>query len=78
MVSTWRQPPFNSTLGCPLTSLPPLPPAGCLLDLEVVVEVHCDAHSASLYPANAVRNRALRLAETEVRWRWCRGGWAAR
>ncbi|EFN52592.1 hypothetical protein CHLNCDRAFT_138618 [Chlorella variabilis] len=39
---------------------------GCLLDLEVVVEVHCDAHSASLYPANAVRNRALRLAETEA------------
>lgn len=41
-------------------------PAGCLLDVEIVTEAHCDAASAALYPTNAVRNRALRLVDTQA------------
>ncbi|KAL4420521.1 hypothetical protein ABPG75_010177 [Micractinium tetrahymenae] len=39
---------------------------GCILDVEIVTEAHCDAASAALYPTNAVRNRALRLVGTEA------------
>lgn len=41
-------------------------PNGCVLDLEVVVEERCFREAATLYPANAVRNRALMLAETDI------------
>ena len=42
-------------------------PGGCILDLEVVSEERCTREEAMLYPANACRNRALTLAQTEVR-----------
>jgi hypothetical protein len=38
--------------------------SGCLLDMEVVVEECCTKELASMYPTNAVRNRALLLATT--------------
>jgi len=41
-------------------------PTGCVLDLEVVVEERCFREPATLYPANAVRNRALMLAQTDA------------
>jgi glycosyltransferase-like protein LARGE len=41
-------------------------PEGCVLDLEVVAEECCNQDIASMYPTNAVRNRALQLASTEV------------
>eukprot|EP00887_Chlorella_sp_A99_P004369 scaffold15.g4369.t1 len=41
-------------------------PTCCILDLEVVVEERCERQPAMLYPANAVRNRALLRAETEA------------
>ena len=41
-------------------------PDGCILDLEVVVEECCNKDIASMYPTNAVRNRALQLASSEV------------
>ena len=40
--------------------------AACTLDLELVSEERCTGEQAVLYPANAVRNRALRMARTEV------------
>ena len=47
-------------------------PGGCILDLEVVSEERCTREEAMLYPANACRNRALALAQTEV-WGGRRG-----
>lgn len=41
-------------------------PEGCVLDLEVVAEECCNQDIGSMYPTNAVRNRALQLASTEV------------
>jgi hypothetical protein len=41
-------------------------PQGCVLDLEVVAEECCNQDIGSMYPTNAVRNRALQLASTEV------------
>lgn len=41
-------------------------PDGCVLDLEVVAEECCNKDIGSMYPTNAVRNRALHLASTEV------------
>jgi len=41
-------------------------PEGCVLDLEVVAEECCNQDIASMYPTNAVRNRALQVASTEV------------
>ena len=41
-------------------------PEGCVLDMEVVVEECCNKDIGSMYPTNAVRNRALQLASTEV------------
>ena len=41
-------------------------PEGCMLDLEIVSEERCDAAHAMVYPTNALRNRALHLASTDV------------
>lgn len=38
----------------------------CILDMEVVVEERCSNDLASMYPTNAVRNRALFIAQTEI------------
>ena len=46
-------------------------PGFCALDLQLVAESFDQAEVdevAGLYPFNAVRNRALMLAQTEVRW----------
>jgi hypothetical protein len=40
--------------------------AGCALDLEILVEERCTEEDASMYPANAVRNRALFAAATDA------------
>lgn len=41
--------------------------SNCILDLEVVTEERCTRDLAAMYPANAVRNRALMMTETDVR-----------
>lgn len=38
--------------------------SGCWLDMEVVVEECCTKESATMYPTNAIRNRAMLLATT--------------
>lgn len=38
----------------------------CILDMEVVAEERCSNDAATLYPANAVRNRALLMAQSDV------------
>jgi len=38
----------------------------CILDLEVVVEERCTFELATLYPTNALRNRALLLSRSDI------------
>ncbi len=38
----------------------------CILDLELVVEERCTFEQATLYPTNAVRNRALLMSRSDI------------
>jgi hypothetical protein len=55
-------PCFNSPLAGWLAALPGL----CVLDIELATQDFEDEEEAGLYPFNAARNRALKLARTEV------------
>lgn len=41
-------------------------PGSCILTLEIVAEERCNQTQAMIYPTNALRNRALHLAATDV------------
>eukprot|EP00889_Picochlorum_renovo_P002712 jgi/Picre1/29742/NNA_005124.t1 len=38
----------------------------CLIDIELVVEERCTFEQATLYPTNAVRNRALLMSRSDI------------